>query len=538
VACVLLIACVNVANLLLARSAARQREMTIRAAVGAGRLRLVRQLLTESLLLSTVAGIAGLFAAKWGVRLLTSLSPAGIARIGESTVDGRVLSFTILVVMLVGLLAGIFPALQASKANVQESLKTTSAAGGVGARASGLRRMLPALLVSELALALVLLVGAGLMIRSFVRLLAVPKGFNSDGVLTLSLKPSLTRYPQASPQRIAYFQESLARVQALPGVQSACLTDFLPLTSPFLLRLLQIEGRPQFEQGKEPIVSMNRISPDYFRTLGIELRTGRTFSSQDGTEAPKVIIINETLARRFFPNEDPVGHRLFPGSNPMTIIGVAGDTRHRGLDQEIQPEVYIPYVQDLNEMGGLRLVLRVSSNQYDPTNPSAISNLSTSIRNQVRAIEPNEPVSQVVRMDERLSDSVAGRRFQMLLMVVFATLALVIATVGIYGVISYAVSGRTREIGIRMSLGAQASDVLRMVIWQGMRLALIGVALGVVAALALTRVMKNLLFEVSATDPTIFAIIALLLIVVALIASYLPARRATKVDPLTALRVE
>ncbi len=254
--------------------------------------------------------------------------------------------------------------------------------------------------------------------------------------------------------------------------------------------------------------------------------------------APKVIIINETLARRFFAGENPIGHRLFSEPNKMTIVGVAGDTSNRGLDQEVQPEVYTPYVQDLKEIGGLRLVVRASFDQNNPTSTSVLSNLPTSIRNQVRAIEPNEAVNQVVRMDELLSNSVAWRRFQMLLLGVFAAVALVIATVGIYGVISYAVSQQKHEIGIRMALGAQASDVLRMVIWRGMSLALIGVALGLAAAFALTRVMKNLLFEVSPTDPMTFMLIALLLIVVALIASYIPARRATKVDPLQALRHE
>jgi putative ABC transport system permease protein len=537
VAFVLLIAGANVANLLLARSAARQKEMAIRAAVGAGRLRLVRQLLTESLLLSLLGGGAGLLAAKWGVKLLVAMSPGGIARIEESGVDGRVLGFTCAVVVFVGLIAGIFPALQASRADVNETLKAQSTAAGARSGHGSGQRALPALMIAELALALVLLIGAGLMIKSFLRLLAVPKGFNPDGVLTLWLSPSGAKYPPASPQRIAYFQESLARVQALPGVRSAGLTDFLPLTGPFLLRPLRIDGRP-YERGKEPIVSMNRVSSDYFQTMGIPIRAGRLFTAQDGIEAPKVIIINETLARRFFASENPIGLRLFSEPNQMTIVGVAGDTHNRGLDQEVQPEVYTPYVQDMNEMGGLRLVARVSSGQNNQTNPSILSSLATSIRKQAQAIDPDEPINQVVPMNELLSNSVAGRRFQMLLLGVFAAVALVIATVGIYGVISYAVSQRTQEIGIRMALGAQTSDVLRMVVGQGMRLALIGVALGVAAALALSRVMKNLLFNVSATDPTTFTLIALLLVGVAFIASYIPARRATKVDPLIALRSE
>jgi putative ABC transport system permease protein len=535
VAFVLLIACANVANLQLARSAARQKEMAIRAAVGAGRLRLVRQLLTESLLLSLLGGGAGLLAAKWGVRLLVAMSHGGIVRIEESGVDGRVLGFTCAVVVFVGLIAGIFPALQASRADVNETLKAQSTAAAARSGHGSRQRALPALMIAELALALVLLVGAGLMIKSFLRLLTVPKGFNPDDVLTLALLPSGAKYPPASPQRIAYFQESLARVQALPGVRSAGLTDFLPLTGPFLLRPLQIEGRPRYERGKEPIVSMNRVSSDYFQTMGIPLRAGRTFTAQDRAEAPKVIIINETLARRFFAGENPIGRRLFYEPSQMTIVGVAGDTRHRGLDQEVQPEVYTPYVQDMKEMGGLRLVVRASSSQ---NNSTSLASLAAAIRKQLQAIEPNEPISQVVTMNEHLSDSIAQRRFQMILLGVFAAVALVIASVGIYGVISYAVSQRTREIGVRMALGARAGDVLRMVIWRGMSLALTGVALGMTAALALTRVMKNLLFEVSATDPAIFALIALLLVSVAFIASYIPARRATKVDPLIALRSE
>jgi putative ABC transport system permease protein len=538
VAFVLLIACANVANLLLARSAARQKEMAIRVAVGAGRLRLVRQLLTESLLLSLLGGGAGLLAAKWGVKLLVAMSHGRIARIEESGVDGRALGFTCAVVVFVGLIAGIFPALQASRADVNETLKAQSTAAGARSGRGGRQRPLPALMIAELALALVLLVGAGLMIKSFLRLLAIPKGFNPDGVLTLALSPSLTKYPRASPQRIAYFQEALARVQALPGVRSAGLTDFLPLTRPFLLRPLQIEGRSRYERGKEPIVIMNRVGSDYFQTMGIPIRAGRLFTAQDGTNAPRVIIINETLARRFFAGENPIGRRLFSEPNQMTIVGVAGDTRHYGLDQEVQPEVYTPYVQDMKEMGGLRLVARVSSGQNNSTNPAVLSSLATSIRNQMRAIEPNEPVNRVITMDEHLSNSVVGRRFQMILLGIFGAVALVIATVGIYGVISYAVSQQTHEIGIRMALGAQASDVLRMVVWLGMRLALTGVALGLAAALALTRVMKNLLFEVSTTDPATFALITLLLVGVALIGSYIPARRATKVDPLQALRGE
>jgi putative ABC transport system permease protein len=530
---VLLIACANVANLLLARSAARGKEMAIRAAVGAGRLQLVRQLLIESLLLSLLGGAAGLLAAKWGIKLLVAMSPAGIVRLEESGVDGRVVGFTFAVTVLTGLLTGIFPALQASKADVNETLKAQSAAGGPRTGHGGGRRALPALMITELALALVLLVGAGLMIKSFLRLLAVPKGFNPDGVLTLALRPALAKYPLGSPQRSAYFQESLARIQSLPGIQSAGLTSFLPLTSPSLRLGIQIEGRPQYEPEKIPVVDLNFISLEYFQTMGIELRAGRPFTLQDGPGAPQVVIINEAMARRFFPNENPIDRRLSMWSAPRTIVGVAGDTRHLGLDREVRPEVYIPYAQGPSDL--LTLAVRAASGQ---NNPSNLASLASLIRNQVSAIDPNEPVNQVVALDQFLSNSVAWRRFQMLLLSIFAAVAFVIATVGIYGVISYAVSQRTHEIGIRMAMGAKASDVLRMMIWWGMRLALIGLALGVAAALALTRVMQNLLFNVSATDPVTFALIVLLLVGVALIASYIPARRATKVDPLTALRNE
>ncbi len=529
VAFVLLIACANVANLLLARSAARQKEMAIRAAVGAGRLRLMRQLLTESLLLSLLGGAAGLLAAKWGVKLLVAMSPAGIARIQESRVDGRALGFTLVVTVLTGLIAGAFPALQASKADVGETLKKQS---GTQSGRGGARRALSALMVAELALALVLLAGAGLMVKSFLRLLAVPRGFNPDGVLTLTIMLS-----RKHPQPGAYVQKALDGVRALPGIQSAALASALPLAGPTRRLIgIEIDGRLQHEPGGEPAtVDANFVSPDYFQTMGIQIRDGRAFTSQDGAETPRVVIINETLARRFFLNESPIGHRfLFMGNVPATIVGVVGDAYNRGLDSEVYPEVYGVAMQNPNFMGNL-LVTRVAPAQ---NNPSGLSSLAVAIRNQVRAIEPNEPVNQVVTMDERLSNSVAARRFQMLLLGVFAGIALVIATVGIYGVISYAVSQRTHEIGVRMALGAQAGDVLRMVIWRGLRLTLVGVALGLAAALALTRVMKNLLFEVSPTDPTTFAMIALLLVSVALIASYLPARRATKVDPLQALRHE
>jgi putative ABC transport system permease protein len=531
---VLLISCANVANLLMARSEARQKEMAIRAALGAGRFRLLRQLLSESLLLSVAGGAAGLLVATWGVKLLVKLNHGDIARIDESgpssLMDGRALGFTCVMVALAGLAAGVIPALHASKTNVNETLKAqfTARAGRLGARQS-----LQALTIVEVALTLVLLVGAGLMIKSFFKLLAVPKGFNPDNVLTLVLSPSYAKYPPGSPQRRTYFQESLTRVQTLPGVQSASLTSFLPLAGSGGNRSFKIEGRPPFEPGKEPSAQDNLVSHDYFRTMGIEMRAGRAFTEQDGVEAPPVVIINETMARRFFPNENPIGRRFVWSPTPLTIVGVVGDTRHFGLDQDVRPEIYWPYLQTRNFV--MRLVVRASS---DSSSPANLSGLAAAIRNQVRAVDLNVPVNQVVTMDERLSDSVAPRRFQTLLLSVFAAVALIIATVGVYGVLSYAVGQRTHEIGIRMALGAQGADVLRLVVGQGMRMTLIGASLGLVAALALTRVMKNLLFNVSATDSATFVSITLLLVIVALLASYIPARRATKLDPLVSLRNE
>ena len=534
----LLIACANVANLLMARASARQKEMAIRVAVGAGRFRLVRQALTESLLLSFAGGVAGVIAATWGVKLIVNMNPGGIARLDESVVDGRVLGFTCVVTALVGLIAGVLPALLVSKPNVDESLKAQSPAG----RAVGSGRWtLPALVITELALTLVLSVGAGLMIKSFLNLLAVPKGFEPEGVLTLNLSPGQARYPLEAPQRYVYIQGVLERVQALPGIRYAGLTGFLPLTRPSLALAVQVEGRP-VEPEKEVGCIINYVSQDYFRTMGMQMLAGRPFVAQDGGAEPQPAIINETTARLVFHNENPIGHRLsLPGLAMMQpdrthlkiIVGMVGDTRHSGMDQEVNAELYLPYTRYSHTETSL--AARVDLAQISQ---AGLSSLSAAIRNQAQAQDPYSPVQQVVTMEERLSDSFAPRRFRMLLFGAFAALALIIATVGIYGVISYAVSRRTNEIGIRMALGATPRDVLKMVARQGMILTLIGVTLGLAASLALTRALKSLLFNVSATDPAIFALTSLLLVTVALIAGYVPARRATKVDPLQALRHE
>jgi putative ABC transport system permease protein len=528
---VLLIACANVANLLLARAAVRQRELAIRAAVGASRWRLLRQLLTESLLLALAGGVAGWLLARWGVKLLVAFSPDSIARIRETTVDGRALAFTCVVVVLAGLLAGILPALHASQTDVNEMLKAQSSQAGQ----SGARRLLPALMITELALALVLLVGAGLLSKSFLRLLAVPKGFHPAGVLTGVLSPGVAKYPFQSPQRDAYHREVLARVQALPGIRSAALASLTPLEGGYGRTGFQIEGRTPFPQEQAPMADENVISPGYLSTMGIPLLAGRAFTAADNSGVPEVVLINETFAHRFFPNENPIGQRLLM-ARTKTIVGVVSDTRHQGLDQDMRLEIYIPSAQAAWNRNYV-LAVRVADEQ---NNPLSLAIQIAAIRNQLRVLEPNEPVNEIIPLEQRLSNSraVATRRFQMMLFGVFAAVALVIATVGIYAVISYSVSQRTHEIGLRMALGAQPSDVLRLVVWRGLRLALLGVTAGIVAALALTRVMTNLLFQVPATDPATFIAVPLVLLLVALLACWLPARRATKVDPMIALRHE
>ncbi|MBO0860570.1 MAG: ABC transporter permease [Chloracidobacterium sp.] len=529
---VLLIACANVANLLLARGASRQNEMAIRAALGAGRFRLIRQLLTESMILSLAGGAAALLLAILGVKLLAHINPGDIPRLEESAIDGRALGFTCAVALIVGLLAGIWPALRASKIDVSESLKARSESPGFSM--SG-RRAAPALMIAEFGLTLVLTIGAGLLIKSFINLLAVPKGFKPDGVLTLKLYPNPSKYPWDGPQRNAYFQELLERVQKTPGIQSAGLTSFLPLANPSMASPMRVEGR-QIERGKEiPFVYVNSVSHDYFQTMGMRLLAGRQFDRPDIPGDQKVAIINEATARRFFTNENPINRPVRFSADcekPTMIVGVIADTRQFGLERESEPEIFLPYGQNTDSN---MLVARVVPGQ---NTLAGLSSLSAAIRDQARALDPGEPVYRVLSMDERLSDSFAPRRFQMLLFGVFAALAVTIAAVGIYGVISYAVSQRTHEIGVRMALGATPRDALRMVIRQGMLLALIGAGSGLVVAFALTRVMKNLLFNVSATDPATFAGVALFLMCVALLACYLPARRATRIDPMMALRNE
>jgi predicted permease len=532
---VLLIACANVANLLLARAGMRQKELAIRAALGAGRKRLIRQMLTESLLLSVLGGTAGLLLALWGVKALVAYTPEPVAYTPEnllvlklSGIDKTALVFTFLATLLTGFAAGVIPALQASRIDLNESLKD-GARGAIFLKRKSARRISPALVIGELALTLVVLIGAGLLIKSFARVRAVDPGYNPENLLTMVIGDW---DPDNRAQRPQFNRELRARLNALPGVQAVAYSGTLPLTDTGIItaRLTVVGGEPVPDEQKPPALQ-HYASPDYFRAMEMKLRAGRSFTELDTENTPPVTVINETLARRLFAGEDPIGKRIRSerDKTDLTIVGVVADVKQYGLETESQAAFYRSSLQNKRYESGRsgRWVIRASG---DPLK------MLPAVRREINALKPDYKLSQVMAMEQLLADSSALRRFQTWLFGLFAAVALVIATVGIYGVISYAVSQRTHEIGIRMALGAQAGDVLRMVVGQGMRLALAGVALGLAAALALTRVMRSLLFQVSATDPATFALIALLLVVVALIAGYIPARRATKVDPMVALR--
>jgi putative ABC transport system permease protein len=525
---VLLIACANVANLLLARATGRQKEIAIRTALGASRLRVVRQLLTESVLLSLLGGSLGLLIAVWGVDLLMAASPADIPRVQEVGLDARALSFTLAISVLTGLIFGLAPALQASKLDLNETLKEGGRGSTEGLRRNRVRSLL---VVSEIALSLVLLVSAGLLIKSFVRLLEVNPGFNPDHVLAAGVSLPPAKYTEEQKQA-AFFRETLERLKASPGIVAAAAVHPLPMSGSNRVNTFQIGGRPIPNPGEEPEAGDRITTPDYFQAMGIPVLKGRVFNEHDSADAPPVLIVNETFARRFFPGEDPIGQRIIIDNekNPKgnEIVGIVGDVRHKSLDVEGGAEYYRSYLQSPER--SMSLVIRTQA-----TDPMSIA---SSIRGVVQQVDQDQPLSTIKTMEQLLAESVAQRHFNMLLLGIFSAVALVLAGIGIFGVMNYSVSQRTHEIGIRMALGAQAKDVLKMVVGQGMILALLGVVIGLVAAFALTRVMSNLLFGVSATDPLTFIGVSLLLAVIALLACYIPARRATRVDPMVALRYE
>jgi putative ABC transport system permease protein len=525
VALVLLIACVNVANLLLVRAAARAREIAIRSALGAGQWRIVRQLLTESLVLAVMGSVLGLILALWFKDTLVAFSSGDIPRLEEARLDWRVLGFTLAATLLTTLLTGLAPALQNARPRLAAILKD---GGQKGASAQG-RHVRNALVIAEIALALVLVAGAGLMVRSFLRLQKVDPGFDPQNILTLRLTLPEARYKEDSQAR-AFFEQAEQRVRSLPGVTAVGSTARLPLKGYRWTGEMTIEGHSPEDYARD--VRHEEMTPGYFRAIGLPLVQGRFFNESDQAKSQPVVIVNAALVRRYFPGEDPIGKRI-KFSEPtdegawQTIIGVVGDGKQDSLRAEVNPEIYQSHLQRAQD--NMTLVVRAVT---DP------QTLISAVREQISALDPNLPIYDIKTMQAVMDESVARERFIALLLMVFAALALTLAAIGIYGVMSYSVAQRTQEIGIRLALGAQRRDVLKLIISQGTTLTLIGISLGLAAALALTRFLSSLLFSVSATDPVTFVVIAVLLMVVALLACYLPARRATKVDPMVALRYE
>ncbi|MCI0391389.1 MAG: ABC transporter permease [Acidobacteria bacterium] len=522
----LLNTCANVANLLLARATVRQREVAIRAALGAGRWRIVRQLLTESLLLSALGGAVGLLLAKWGMNALIAISPATIPRLGEVNLDWRVLGVTFAVSLVTGIAFGMLPALQAANPHLNEALKEGGRGSADTARG---KRVRSALVVAEVALALALLIGAGLMLRSFARLQNVNPGYNAENVLTVGLSLPAAKYKEG-PQVVAFYEQILGQVSTIPGAQSAGLVDALPLAGGSYLSFV-VEGRTLLPTDREPDAEHRVVSPGYFKAMGIPLIRGRLLSEQDHAQAPFATVISETMARRYFPNEDPLGKRINlgdPQTSPWrTIVGIVGDVRNEGLSAEPNPQMYAPFTQVTPR--SLSLIVRGAG---DPTG------LIAGVRSTVAGLDRDLPLYNVRTLKQMLQESLARERFSLLLIVTFAGLALLLAGVGIYGVLAYSVEQRTHEIGVRIALGAHRGHVLRLVVIQGMKLVLAGIGAGLLAAFALTRLMTGLLYGVTATDPLTFIVLAALLASVALLACYVPARRATKVDPMIALRSE
>lgn len=523
---VLLIASLNVANLLLSRAAARAREISIRAALGASRSRIVRQFLTENLLLAFVGGLAGLLLSVWGIDLLRAFGPQNVPRLHEVTVDRVVLAWTALVSLGSGILFGIAPAWQGSRMNLNESLKE----GGRGASGSpGARRLRSVLVVSEIAFAMMLLIGAGLLIRSFVRLQQVDPGFHPDQVVTMQVPITRAQYPER-PQVFAFYDRLLERVRALPGVRTAAIASSLPPNHLEWSDNYLAEGQPPRDDAHLPIASMLFVSPGYFRSLGIPVLKGRDFTARDKADAPIVTIVSETLARRAFGTTDVVGKRLKVGgtnrpTNPWCeIVGVVADVKYEGLDAPPAPSFYQSALQYSYRETNL-----VLSSSLDA------AALVPSVRSIVHGLDPEIPIAKVGTMRQLVDESVAQQRFRTFLLGVFSAVAMLLAAIGIYGVVAYSVTQRTHEIGIRMALGAQKSDVLRLIVRQGIQLTLIGVGVGLVGAFALTRLTSKLLFGVGATDPATFAGISVLLTLVALLASYIPARQASRTDPMIAL---
>jgi putative ABC transport system permease protein len=527
---VLLIACANFAGLLVARTLARRPELTIRAALGAGKPRLIRQALVESALLAILGGGAGLILAEWGTRLLLSLKPAALERFSGIQLDAPVLIFVFGISLLTGISFGIAPAWSAASTDFAEALKDGGGRATAGPSSHLLRRLL---VIAEFALALVLLVGAGLLIKGFSRLSAVNPGFNPRNVISMHLQLPATRYADIPPQT-QFRRELLVRLNSLPGVEAAMVTD-IPFGGNYLTHSIVIDGRPPVLVGAEPHVQTLSVMGDYFHVMQIAIRAGRGFTDADREGQPLVAIVNQKFVEQFFPHENPLGARIDWGRaklphNWMTIVGVVNDVKHSGLGLPTDPAVYAPFPQS-DEAWRRWMSLAIRS-------PGSPTGLVEEVKKQVWSLDRQIPVSDILSMESLMAVSLAQDRFDMLLLGLFAALALTLAAVGIYGLMAYSVNQRIHEIGLRIAMGARSGDILHLVLVDGAKLAFLGIAIGVAAALALTRLMATLLFEVKPTDPPTFAAVAILLALVGLMACYIPARRATRVDPMVTLRYD
>ena len=524
----LLIACANLANLLLARAATREKEIAIRGALGAGRPRIIRQLLTESFVLALAGGALGLVLAAWGVRLLRSVVPDMFPMLQHMSVDVPVLAFTFGISILTGLLFGLVPAWRSSRTDLNTTLKE---AAGRSESSGGSHRIRGFLLASEVALAVLLSVSAGLLLRSFVRVTEVNAGVRTANILTMNVSLPEVKY-DTELKRATFYKNLIERLDTLPGVRSAGAVVFLPLRVSILsfriwVNSFVIEGRPPVPQDQQPQADYRPATPGYFNTMGIALRQGRLFDQHDDQDAKRVVLVNEAMVRKHFAHENPLGQHIVMGK-PMEIVGVVADAKLYGLDAPVEPAVYVPHAQHSGE-SSMAVVVRTEGD------PAAIA---SAVRREILKLDPEQPISNVRTMDKVLSDSLMLRRVSMLLLTVFASLALTLATVGIYGLTAYSVSRRTHEIGLRVALGASQPQILRLVVGRGLVTSLIGACIGVAAAFALTRGLSGMLYGVTATDPMVFAGVPLLLIAVSVLASYVPARKATRIDPLTALRYE